>query len=75
METKGRRERVDRLRELDEAAMAFKVARRAAMKQQGWLRAVRRAVGVPAAEAAVVVAMRVPAVPALQRTSRTRFQS
>jgi predicted DNA-binding mobile mystery protein A len=52
METKGRRERVDRLRELDEAAMAFKVARRAAMKQQGWLRAVRRAVGVPAAEAA-----------------------
>jgi transcriptional regulator with XRE-family HTH domain len=49
MRTKGWEER---LRELDEAATAIKVGRRAARIQQGWLRTVRRAVGIPAAEAA-----------------------
>jgi transcriptional regulator with XRE-family HTH domain len=57
MRTKGWEER---LRELDEAAMAFLVARGTARKLamnvhgsgQGWLRTVRRAVGVPVAEAA-----------------------
>jgi predicted DNA-binding mobile mystery protein A len=46
----------ERLRELDEAAMAFQVARRAAVgvdgNGQGWLRTVRRAVGISVAEAA-----------------------
>jgi predicted DNA-binding mobile mystery protein A len=50
----------ERLRKLDETARAFQVARRAAMggdgngpeKVQGWLRTVRRAVGVPAADVA-----------------------
>jgi len=41
----------ERLRELDEAAMAFRVAQRAAIKVQGsgegWLRRVRRALDVP----------------------------
>ena len=53
MRAKGWEERV---RELDEAAAAFQVARRAAIKIQGsgegWLRRVRRAVDVPAAEIA-----------------------
>jgi predicted DNA-binding mobile mystery protein A len=46
----------ERLREVDEAAMAFRVARRAAINLQGngpgWLRTVRRAVGVPGSETA-----------------------
>jgi predicted DNA-binding mobile mystery protein A len=53
MRTKGWEER---LRELDEAGMAFLVARGTARNVQGsgqgWLRTVRRAVGVPVAEAA-----------------------
>ncbi len=46
------RTKQDRLRELDEAATVFKVAGRAAVNRQGWLRAVRRGVGIPVAEAA-----------------------
>lgn len=46
----------ERLREVDETTMAFRVARRAAVGlmggRQGWLRTVRLAVGVPAAEVA-----------------------
>jgi hypothetical protein len=46
----------ERLRELDEMAMALDVARGVAINAQGnaegWLRTVRRAVGIPAAEAA-----------------------
>ncbi len=46
----------ERLRELDEMAKAFQVARRAAGKVaengEGWLRTVRRGVGIPVAEAA-----------------------
>lgn len=61
MRMKGWEERV---RELDEAGMALKVARRAAAgvegggqgsgprNGEGWLRTVRRAVGIPVAEAA-----------------------
>jgi transcriptional regulator with XRE-family HTH domain len=53
MRTKGW---VERLREVDEAATAFRVARRVAISLpgsgQGWLRAVRLAVGVPAMEVA-----------------------
>jgi transcriptional regulator with XRE-family HTH domain len=53
MRTKGWEER---LRELDEAGMALKVARRVGVgvdgNGQGWLRTVRRAVGIPVAEAA-----------------------
>jgi transcriptional regulator with XRE-family HTH domain len=40
------------LRELDEAAMAMRVAQGAAKKVQGWLRTVRREVGIPAPEMA-----------------------
>jgi predicted DNA-binding mobile mystery protein A len=46
----------ERLRELDEMAMALNVARGTAInvqgKAEGWLRTVRRAVGIPVAEAA-----------------------
>jgi predicted DNA-binding mobile mystery protein A len=53
MRAKGWKEQ---MRALDEAAMALLVARRAAMnvqcKTQGWLRTVRRVVGIPVAEAA-----------------------
>jgi predicted DNA-binding mobile mystery protein A len=46
----------ERLRELDEMAMALNVARGVAInvqgKAEGWLRTVRRAVGIPVAEAA-----------------------
>ncbi|MGD0938624.1 MAG: hypothetical protein ABR905_02850 [Terracidiphilus sp.] len=50
MRTKGWEER---LREVDETAMAFRVARRAsAGLQRDWLRAVRLAVGVPGMEVA-----------------------
>jgi predicted DNA-binding mobile mystery protein A len=42
----------ERLRELNEAAMAMRVAQGAAKNVQGWLRTVRREVGIPAPEAA-----------------------
>jgi transcriptional regulator with XRE-family HTH domain len=44
--------REDRLRELNDAAMAFHVAQGAGMKIEGWLRTVRRLVGITAVEAA-----------------------
>lgn len=42
----------EQLRELDEMGMAFRVVRDRAKNSQGWLRTVRRAVGIPVAEAA-----------------------
>jgi transcriptional regulator with XRE-family HTH domain len=39
-------------RELDEAALAFRVARRGSGEVKGWLRTVRQAVGVPVGEVA-----------------------
>lgn len=39
-------------RKLDETLLAFRVARRAAGAPEGWLRAVRQAVGIPVEEAA-----------------------
>jgi predicted DNA-binding mobile mystery protein A len=43
-------ERGDALRELDEAVLAFRVARRGSTRVDGWLRTVRRAVGIPVKE-------------------------
>ena len=42
----------EQLGELNDAAMAFHVARGTAKNVRGWLRTVRRVVGIPAAEAA-----------------------
>ncbi len=42
----------EQLRELNDAALAFHVARGTAKNIQGWLRTVRQIVGIPAAEAA-----------------------
>src|SRR5271157_5666057 len=42
----------EQLRELNDASLAFHVARGTAKNVHGWLRTVRRVVGVPAAEAA-----------------------
>jgi transcriptional regulator with XRE-family HTH domain len=42
----------EQLRELNDAAMAFHVARETAKNIHGWLRTVRQVVGIPAAEAA-----------------------
>lgn len=42
----------EQLRELNDAAMAFHVAREAAKNIHGWLRTVRRVMGMPASEAA-----------------------
>ncbi len=49
MRTEGREEQ---LRELNDAAMAFHVARETAKNIHGWLRTVRNVVGIPAAESA-----------------------
>jgi predicted DNA-binding mobile mystery protein A len=48
--TKG--EAGDRVRELDEAVLALKVTRRGVAGVDGWVRAVRRAVGLPVEELA-----------------------
>ncbi len=45
-------DRKERVRKLDEAAMAFRVAQRAAGGVEGWLRTVRQAVNLPAPEMA-----------------------
>jgi transcriptional regulator with XRE-family HTH domain len=42
----------EQMRELNDAAMAFHVARETAKNVQGWLRTVRRVMGIPASEAA-----------------------
>ena len=45
-------EKGDLVKELDEAALAFRVARRGSAAVDGWMRTVRRAIGLPVGELA-----------------------
>jgi transcriptional regulator with XRE-family HTH domain len=62
----------ERLRELDEASVAFRVARGTAKNVQGWLRTVRREVGITAPEAAARIGVDAEEVYRMERAEGRR---